>query len=256
MTNTNKTSRRALIDGDVICYQFAYSCKDWPLIHCLSEASEFIYDVMEKAGANCYTVFLSGKGNFRDRVAVTKPYKGNRKGKDKPLFHAPLRLLLSHDFDTVVSDDREADDDMATAQTTVLPPNCETIICTVDKDLMMVPGLHYNWRGTDGVVDVDEDTGNKAFFKQWLMGDTVDNIPGLAGVGKKTADTILEGRTTVADMLAAVMDAYSSRPFPECHKDYKAFAHEQARLLWMSRGDYPEYTDFINANKNNNNSKG
>ena len=60
-----------------------------------------------------HELFLTGKQNFRFDVAVTAPYKGNRKDVKKPKHLPLLREYLQTAWGASVSDGQEADDDIA-----------------------------------------------------------------------------------------------------------------------------------------------
>lgn len=237
---THKTTPRiALVDGDVICYQLAFKNKDWPVEYCLADTEDFVGDILERSGANAYQMFLSGSTNFRDRVAISRPYKGTRVSEKPPHYQA-VKDLLIEEFDAVVAEDCEADDLMAIEQTKWAEQDreTETIICTVDKDLLMVPGLHYSWRNDRGVVYVTEEEGNKFFFTQWLTGDPVDNIPGAAGIGIKTAQKLLADCKTLDEHFEAVVEAYKAKGHSE------EYADEQAQLIWMRRHNQTSYQEL------------
>ena len=75
-----------------------------------------------------------------------------------------------------------------------------TVICSIDKDLLQVPGLHYNWvhdrserNDTNGKVSVSEDVGLRKLYQQVLTGDSTDAILGIRGVGPVTARKIIGG---------------------------------------------------------------
>lgn len=182
-------------------------------------------------------LYLTGKGNFRIEVAKTKPYKGQRK-QEKPYHFTNLTNYMLNVYDTVVVDGMEADDMMCIDQTE------DTIICTRDKDLRMMPGWHYGWecgrQREFGPVLVDEAgflilNGNKLtgagmifFWAQMLMGDSTDNIPGCPGIGPKKAYLALTN-THPDDHEGMVQSYYHMK---KC--SYEMFM-EQAYLLWMVR---------------------
>ena len=58
------------------------------------------------------TIFFTGKTNFRNDVAKSKPYKGNRKG-DKPHYLKYIRSYLMANYDSELVEGLEADDLMA-----------------------------------------------------------------------------------------------------------------------------------------------
>lgn len=170
--------------------------------------------------------------NFREDVAVTKPYKGTRKG-DKPLHYDNITAYMINCFKCIVAEGCEADDLLAYEQTKALARGEETIICTRDKDLRMVQGHQFGWacgkQEAYGPRVVSVEEGLKTFCMQMLTGDTVDNIPGVPRIGPKKAADILEGKETYEEMLKAVREAYRAF-YGDAWADHMT---EQGKLLWM-----------------------
>jgi len=163
-------ARTALIDADVIHYSASAACQE-DIVDDMGDvvtvaAAEYIWrhtvdsmiaNIVKNSGATDYKLYLTGKGNFREEVAKKKPYKGNRKAKEKPLLFEDVATYLVDTYCAEVVTGMEADDAMAIAQCadlegcyqedpTVLDESlASTIICTTDKDLRMVPGWHYSW---------------------------------------------------------------------------------------------------------------
>lgn len=182
---------------------------------------------------------------FRELVATTKPYKGTRKG-EKPFHFDNITAYLVANYDCRISNGLEADDLMALEQ---VQRAGETIICTRDKDLRMVPGWHYGWEcgkqpsfgpelvDSKGWLRLNEKgdvkgVGLKFFFYQMLVGDTVDNIPGCPKVGAIKAFGILKDLNTKKEHEEAVKDAYK-KVYGEDR--YMERLEEQSKLLWMIR---------------------
>lgn len=170
--------------------------------------------------------------NFREEVAVTKPYKGTRKGQT-PLHYENITAYLINMYDTVVAEGLEADDLLSITQIEAEPNT--TIICTRDKDLRMIPGNHFGWacgkQEAYGPRVVTDSEGQLTFCMQLLTGDTVDNIPGVPRVGPVKATDILEGADTFKSMLEAVREAYRAYYGDTWH----VHMEEQGQLLWMTR---------------------
>ena len=85
-----------LIDGDIVAYRCAFKCNDesektacYTTGSFLSELVSDLYIQIENEPD--YRVYLTGKGNFRNDIAVTAPYKGNRKDKEKPVHLEAIR---------------------------------------------------------------------------------------------------------------------------------------------------------------------
>lgn len=229
---------KALLDGDVLLYQFG-SAKDdegnplkWPFVQ--QRLDTKINSIVIGSGATEYEVHVSGDNNFRQTEATIKPYKGNRPS-DKPFWHQKVKeyLILSKKHKTVVVDGMEADDSMSIEQ---YKHNFEgTIICSPDKDLKMVPGWHYRW-DTSTLKEIpplyiSEIEGLRWFYTQLLTGDATDNIPGLYMVGPVKAKKLLDGLTEPLSLYSVVHREYQLR----FGSYWRMFMHENARLLWMLR---------------------
>lgn len=169
-----------------------------------------------------YRGFISGKSNFRYKVATIRPYKGDRSGA-KPFHYDAIRQFLVDVYRAEIAENKEADDCIGLA--------CEEgdVVISIDKDLDMIPGQHYNWE-RDVLYTVDDLTGYKNFFKQVLTGDSTDNILGLYGVGPKSQLLkSIDSMSTVEEMVAHVTKEYESR-----FGSYApAFLEENAKLLWI-----------------------
>lgn len=178
-------------------------------------------------GSKCQTfkVVLSGKDNFRDKVATIQPYKGNRKGSEKPVhFHLIRDWLLEKPY-TIVSVNEEADDVISKAMI------AGHVGASPDKDLNNTPGSHYNFR-TNETYEVSEAEAQRNFYTQMLVGDTADHIPGIKGIGPKTAAKLLFNCKTEIDYEEAVFKEYD-----KVYDDPWAALLEVGQLLWMRRKD-------------------
>ncbi len=183
--------------------------------------------------------------NFRDKVAVKKPYKGNRK-TEKPFHYDNLTQYILQKYETLVAKGLEADDLMSIYQCQYLK-QLDTIICSRDKDLRITPGMHYGWPcgrqpqfGPKRVTEMGElemkpkkvaGDGLMFFYSQLITGDTVDNIPGLPRGGPVKAFNTLHELTSEEEMFNAVATLYEAHYGDTWREEMK----EQANLLWMVR---------------------
>ena len=217
----------ALIDGDIVAYRVACTlAEDDHEDFAKARTEDLVDHILVNTEADSFRLFLTGKDNFR--YNIYPEYKAHRP-KEKPFWLPFIREFLVAQFNAEVVDGQEADDALGINQTE------ETIICSIDKDLLMIPGKHYNFV-KDEFVTVDEYQGMTHFFMQCLMGDRSDNIKGIPKIGPKKAEAILSGRTTELDMFNAVRDAYGN--------DEEFLMN--ARVLWIRRNEGEDWKDRFN----------
>lgn len=266
---------KCLIDADVLTYEIGFSSQfkdeDGELVILdFDHAAELLDQRIKEIEGECWanepsTLYLTNdstlnkmlnrynktnnldpveyKPNFRVDLAVSKPYKGQRKS-EKPFHRDNLRAYMLDKYDTVVANGMEADDLLAVHQT--LAPPLSTIICTRDKDLRMVQGMHYGWpcgaQRQFGPRQVDEigelsmptptkivGTGLKFFYSQLITGDSVDNIPGLPRGGPSLAFKLLDDAEDEQTMYERVTAKYKEK----LGDDWETYFEEQVNLLHM-----------------------
>lgn len=167
---------------------FIKTYKDYePLSHALANAKSVIAHLYETIGKG--HIFLSQGRCFRHKkIATMLEYKGNRKDAAKPKHYDAIRKFLVENYGAITFSSIEADDALAIAQTE------DTVICSIDKDLLQVPGLHYNWvhardenNESSGKAMISKEVGDAKLWQQVLTGDGTDNIPGIYRCGPVTA---------------------------------------------------------------------
>lgn len=180
-----------------------------------------------------YYVFLTGNGtkpNFRE--TISPEYKLNRAGHEKPTHLAAIRDYISKNFPCVFTEGCEADDYLGQASIDMVNiTNYQPVIVTLDKDLMQIPGNHFDF--VKGILEhVTQEEGDRVFLKQMLTGDRADNIKGLAGIGEVKATAVVDPRKDFDKCLV------------ECHKlyakeygafDWKTSWNTNCDLLWIWR---------------------
>ena len=124
--------------------------------------------------------------------------------------------MVKH-FKAEVIDGMEADDALALNQTD------ETVIASIDKDLLMVAGKHYNFVKKQQYY-ISRTQGLLNFYMQFLTGDRIDNIIGVKGIGPVTAKKLLEGKTE-REMYEVCVEKLGS----------EERAVENGILLWLRR---------------------
>lgn len=212
----------ALIDGDIVAFRCAASAEteeQWIALH---RTDQLIQEILDAVGASHYRVFISGDKNFRKEI--DPEYKANRKDRIKPVHLDACKEFLVTQHKAEKCDEIEADDMLGINQ-----EGETTIICSIDKDLLQIPGRHYRFVRKEFVNVTDED-GARSFYLSSLVGDTSDNIFGVYGVGKVKGTRALEGCTSAYDMYQVCREFYN---------DDERF-HRNLSLLWILRKPLPE----------------
>lgn len=186
------------------------------------------------------SVLLSGVGNFRNSIATRASYKGNRAGSVPPKHLSAIRDHLVTKWGAVLSAGEEADDLIGIAATA----DPTAIICSIDKDLMQLPGRHYNFVTKEEVV-VNPREASINFYAQVLSGDAVDNVPGVDGIGPVKARAALEGAKSPYECWQRTVDVYQK----VYGADGYVMAIEAARLVFVRRQKLQDWSPPTNDAK-------
>ena len=215
--------RLAIIDADIICYRVGFASDDVDEAVCLGRVTALVNEIVyQNLQCDDYKAYITGRGNYRDAIAVTEPYKGNRKDAKRPIHYDAIRTHLQR-LGAELVEGQEADDAVAIEAT-----KTGGWIVSIDKDLDQVAGWHYNFVKHEEYY-VTEEQGLRNFYTQMLTGDRTDNIIGLKGIGPKKAEKILIDCKTEEEMYAAVVKSYLEAGLTEER------VTENGHLLWLRR---------------------
>ncbi len=213
----------ALIDGDILVYRVGFAANDVPWEFCKARLDSTIHDILLNLDdVKEYKGWLTeGSNNYRHKYAKTHQYKGNRPNR-KPVHYDSIRNYLVNDLGFEVETEQEADDAIGIEAMKRID---ECVIVTIDKDLDNIPGIHYNFvKHKEYYVTDAEATRN--FYRQLLVGDRVDNVVGVHGIGPVKAERILGGARNSFDLYERVLEAYEGDA---------GRVEENAILLWIRR---------------------
>lgn len=220
----------ALIDADIVCYRCAAASENEPLDIALARTDSLMREILRATNAEEYKSFLSGGNNFR--YEINPSYKANRKSSVDPKWRESCKEFLVTEWNSIVTDGYEADDALGIEQD---KETDSTVICTIDKDLQMIPGLHYNFVKQE-FSEVDELQAIKTFYKQMLIGDTSDNVFGVPKIGKVKAAKIIDPLETEEEMFQTVKSLYD---------DEDRF-WMNSNCLWIMRQENEKFIDRYN----------
>lgn len=190
---------QALLDGDICAFRCAAASEDTDQEICILRLDRMIQEILYITQADTHQVFLSGSGNFR--YDIYPEYKANRKDKEKPQHLQACRDYLVEHWNAVLSSGCEADDLLGIEQ------DKDTVICSIDKDLLQIPGKHFNFVKQE-FTEQTYFEGIRFFYHQLLKGDRSDNIPGVAGLGEVKARKLLEFCDTEQEMFDICREKY------------------------------------------------
>ena len=215
---------KVLIDGDIVAFRCAASAEgeEEAFIAC-GRAGALIEEIILAVGADSYEVWLSGDDNFRYKVYPE--YKAHRRDAYRPKWERDCKDFMVRAWQANHSTGCEADDMLGVRATEL---GDESIIATIDKDLNMIPGWHYNFVKKEK-YSVTEAEAIRFFYKQLITGDSTDNIKGIPGLGPKKADRLLDGLEGEAAYYKAVKDNYGS--------EEEMLMNGRCLWIWRKPGD-------------------
>ncbi|MEL0012990.1 MAG: 5'-3' exonuclease H3TH domain-containing protein, partial [Alphaproteobacteria bacterium] len=178
--------------------------------------------------------FDAARKNFRNDIYPE--YKANRDEPPeelRPQFQLIREATVAFGLPSIAVEGYEADDLIATYAREAEARGIETIVVSSDKDLMQLVREHVRMFdpmkdlviGEDEVMDKFGVTPDKVVDVQSLAGDSTDNVPGVPGIGVKTAAQLLEEYGDLDTLLARAEEIKQ----PKRRQNLIEFA-EQARI--------------------------
>jgi len=221
-----------LIDGDMLVYRVGFACDEESEKVAIQTMANYISELISDLSEHYdnHKLYLTGSSNFRNEVAVSQPYKGGRPSR-KPVHKDLLREYMLDAWKAELSDNMEADDCIAIKSTEL---EHKSIICSLDKDFLQIPTKIYDY--TKKIMkEVDERSATEWLYRQALMGDRVDNIAGVNGIGPKKAEKALDGWTTERELYERCLKLYEDN---ELNADR---LYESLQLLYLLRSADDKY---------------
>jgi len=214
---TDKNQPLVLVDGSSYLFRAYHSMSQSGFSNSAGQPTGAIYGVINMLKSLCkqydsqrIAVIFDAKGKtFRNDIYPE--YKAHRPPMPDDLRSqiAPVHnIIRALGFPIYAIEGVEADDVIGTLSHRATQLGLETIISTGDKDMAQLVNPHVSLINTmtNQFLDVE---GVKEKFGippeliidfLGLMGDKVDNIPGVAGVGEKTALGLLQGIGNINDI--------------------------------------------------------
>lgn len=214
----SKRKRLVIIDGKSVFYRGYYamgnlSTKDGTPTGGVFGFATMALEVLRKLEPDYVCVaWDKPKTNIRKRLEIYPDYKAGRKAPP-PDFYAQIpilhELLEAFGWPLYELDDYEADDIMGTLAIKASAQDVETMLVTSDLDMLQMVDWHISVYVLKKGLSNIELFHPESFEEKYgiiapqfldlkaLKGDSSDNIPGVPGVGEKTAITLLQEYKTL-----------------------------------------------------------
>ena len=158
-------------------------------------------------------IFDSARKNFRNEIY--KDYKANRSEAPEdlaPQFEYIRKSVEAFNLPSIEMNNYEADDLIATYAKQIINAGAKVTIVSSDKDLMQLVSdkvrlydpVKFKVLGEKEVIEKFGVKPNKVIDVQSLAGDSSDNIPGVPGIGIKTAAELINKYKNLDNLLNKV----------------------------------------------------
>ncbi|WP_164668401.1 DNA polymerase I [Virgibacillus doumboii] len=254
------SNKLVLIDGNSIIYRAFFAL---PLLNndkgvytnAVYGFTTMLLKILEdEKPTHMLVAFDAGKTTFRHKTY--KEYKGGRQKTPPELseqFPLLKEVLDAFGIPHYQLEQYEADDIIGTLATKAEADKWDVTVISGDKDLLQLASDKVTVNLTKkGISDVESYT--PAFMKEKmeinpdqiihlkaLMGDSSDNIPGVPGVGQKTATKLLKQYPTLEEVYDNIGDV-SGKKLKEKLENHKSDAFMSKQLVTINRDSPIEIT--------------
>jgi DNA polymerase-1 len=255
-TLDNKEIQFYIIDGNSYIYRAFYAVRGLTNSSGLPTNAVFgfanmLLKVIKEKAPDLLAIVFDPKGPTRRHLEF-KEYKAHRPPMPKDLVpQVPYihKLVKAFRIPVFIQEGQEADDVIATLARRAESRGLAVTIVTGDKDLLQLVGPRIRVYDTlkEKIYepkDVEERFGvppDRVIEIMGLMGDASDNIPGVPGIGEKTARTLIREYGTIENLLARSNEITK----PKLRQSLSEFAHlaRLSRELAVLRADLPLEVD-------------
>ena len=200
------SQRLILVDGSGYIFRAFYalppmSREDGTPVNAVFGFTSMLLKLSEDMeGENILVVFDAARTTFRN--TIYREYKANRSEPPEelvPQFDLIKKATTAIGLKSLEVENYEADDIIATYVKIAKKENIETLVISSDKDLMQLiqdgVSLYDPMKnikiGPEAVLEKFGVSPDKVIDVQALAGDSSDNVPGVPGIGVKTASQLI-----------------------------------------------------------------
>lgn len=194
-----------------------------------------------------YGAFVFDKGAPADRLKIHPSYKANRPGMPDDMrcqIETIKELIVGFGWTIIEKDGYEADDLIATIATSLNPRSVK--ILTNDKDISQVVDDRITILAVNSFTKEVEERNIENVIKKYgvkpdqivdylsMIGDSSDNIPGLPGVGPKTAAKLLEEFGNIENIYLS-LDKLKTEKLRSLFADNREILRRNVSLITLDR---------------------
>ena len=224
MSAIKKTDHFYLVDGSGYIFRAYYALpplsrkSDGLPTGAVSGFSSMLFKLLEEVRSDdsknkpthFAVIFDSARKNFRNEIY--KDYKANRSEAPDdlaPQFEYIRKAVKAFNLPSIEQINYEADDLIATYAKQIISLGAKVTIISSDKDLMQLVSnkirlfdpMKSKVIGEKEVIEKFGVKPNQVIDVQSLAGDSSDNIPGVPGIGIKTASELINKFKTLENLL-------------------------------------------------------
>ena len=224
MTKIKKTDHFYLIDGSGYIFRAYYALppltrkSDGLPTGAVNGFCNMLFKLLEDSKSDdnkekpthFVVIFDSARKNFRNEIY--SDYKGNRSDAPDdliPQFDYIRKSVEAFNLPSVELLNYEADDLIATYSEKILSAGAKVTIISSDKDLMQLykkniriyDPMKNKYISDQDILDKFGVEPSKVIDVQALAGDSSDNVPGVPGIGVKTAAELINEYKTLENLL-------------------------------------------------------
>jgi DNA polymerase-1 len=269
MNKINKTDHFYLIDGSGYIFRAYYALppltrkSDGLPTGAVSGFCSMLFKLLEDSKSNqnlqkpthFAVIFDSARKTFRNDIY--KDYKANRSEAPDdlaPQFEYIRKSVLAFNLPSVDLPNYEADDLIATYVDKILKKGAKVTIVSSDKDLMQLykkgvrifDPMKNKFISEEDIIKKFGVNASKVIDVQSLAGDSSDNVPGVPGIGVKTAAELINKYGTLEKLLKSAHEIKQNKRRETLieNKD-KALISKQLVTLKQDSPINKELNDFV-----------
>lgn len=195
--------------------------------------------ILEETEATHYIAFVKGKNTAKHRYQAKSDYKANRP-KESPKWWGFTKNYSIGAWKAIEVNDIEVDDAVNIARLNIP----DSFIVAIDKDLLNLEGIHYNWKSKEWIDNYFEDA-DLYFWRDMIVGQPGDGVSGIPKKGNAFFEKDFLSRYTFPDLINGVFNEYinyygEDKGIKEFYKNYTCL-----KILDKYEGfEVPELIEF------------